>query len=628
LPKERFVAPIAPEATRSRKVSNMSSQQPSLLLVLGLMAAMVTLLGAAPAAGSAPIREVTDQGFLVRLDLSAQVLGINIPEDKGFGGNGRAEAPIEPTLQGIDGGRFVSASMLAQKAKQFDDGLYAAAELAVEDGVAQFAGKAPMLRSLAERLRKLPAAPRGNALEILFGACRLGQVGVQEPQFLTAGVESTVQTFLADALHSKPIGFYTWSKPLTAIFQQDRLLQSELKGAPSIAALVKALHDDAAARTTYEATLALASKLTNPLLDQGLIDLVKAFDKSQGAVPDKGVVFFPASRAHETDLIKKLYGNRPIPPGFSLVDEMIKRIRAGGIALEPTAASGWYDYQTWSLEPLVVPGRMPEAPHLRLSESYTKQLLELFKGILALTRETHIKQLEIPMAGSAALLRPARPQIFINPDLAAEPLPTSYQRRADSYQFVRAVLEESFGAEALRKLHRLTAEGPVQADLATELDAMEALFRGAAAKVSSQIGVPAPSAADPKLAQRREADLKAFQTWISSLATDPDLGRDVRMMVPLFFDVARKKTKVWAFLGWSRKSLNISFAKPPKYEVFQGDKKLGANEGPVIKFNQNTEDLAYPITAEVYVTQILNRDEFRKHCDTYKTQAEILKNLK
>src|SRR5262249_17198798 len=150
----------------------------------------------------------------------------------------------------------------------------------------------------------------------------------------------------------------------------------------------------------------------------------------QGPIPDKKVYFFPPSRAHETDLVTKLYGNRPIPDGFSLVDEMIRRIRSGQIQLKPTEQSGWYDYQTWAIEPLVVPERTPEATHLQATESYRKQLVELFKGILALTRETHIKQLVVPMAGAAAPGLPKRPEIHIRPDLTVEPLATFYRRRA------------------------------------------------------------------------------------------------------------------------------------------------------------------------------------------------------
>ena len=54
--------------------------------------------------------------------------------------------------------------MLAQKAKQFDDGLYAAVELAAQQGSGTFAGKAPMLRAVAARL--------GAAGRIFGGAIR------------------------------------------------------------------------------------------------------------------------------------------------------------------------------------------------------------------------------------------------------------------------------------------------------------------------------------------------------------------------------------------------------------------------------------------------------------------------
>jgi len=108
---------------------------------------------------------------------------------------------------------------------------------------------------------------------------------------------------------------------------------------------------------------------------------------------------------------------------------------------------------------------MPEAGCLELDASYRKQLLELFKGILALTRETHIKQLEAPLAGAAR--QPIMIRIF--PELSVEPLATYYFRRAASYSFIRKILEATFGAPALENMHRLTATGPVPSTLAEEL---------------------------------------------------------------------------------------------------------------------------------------------------------------
>ena len=45
-------------------------------------------------------------------------------------------------------------------------------------------------------------------------------------------------------------------------------------------------------------------------------------------------------------------------------------------------------------------------------------------------------------------------------------------------------------------------------------------------------------------------------------------------------------------------------------------------------FHDASYSIAYPVMAEVYVTKILDRNEFRAHCDTYKTRSAILANLK
>jgi hypothetical protein len=48
----------------------------------------------------------------------------------------------------------------------------------------------------------------------------------------------------------------------------------------------------------------------------------------------------------------------------------------------------------------------------------------------------------------------------------------------------------------------------------------------------------------------------------------------------------------------------------------------------VVEFERTSLTLVYPVTAEVYVDRILNRDEFRAHCDRYKTPSAILRNLR
>ena len=45
-------------------------------------------------------------------------------------------------------------------------------------------------------------------------------------------------------------------------------------------------------------------------------------------------------------------------------------------------------------------------------------------------------------------------------------------------------------------------------------------------------------------------------------------------------------------------------------------------------FRSSFYRIAYPVTAEAYVSQVLDREAFRRHCDQYRTQAEILRHLR
>jgi hypothetical protein len=587
------------------------------------------------------IREFTDDGYDIQLDVSQQVLGLDIPEEARWSNE---ERPLLPTLPRRFPSGFVSAAALALKAKQFDDGLYAAAELAAQNGAGCFPGKVLWLTTLARNLAEAASPHTTEVLAILCGACELAGRSIAVPQSAAAAVQETVAAFLMDELRSKPIGFYTWTRELENIFRQDRLLQSPLNDRAGIQALVQALNADGKLRGAYVSYLKLIARLTNPFAAPHLRPLLVEADKQRAQIPPEEVCFFPPSRAHETDLIKKLYGDRPIPDGFSLMDELIERIRSGALSLQPTEQSGWYDYQTWSLEPLAVPEKMPEAKRLRLDQRYGEHLLELFKGIYALTRETHVKQLEAPETAPPAA--PMEKIHWILPELSAEPLATHYLRRALSYRFVRQVMADTFGGDALRRLHRLTPTGSAKLSLTEEFDAIEALFYGAHATVSRQLGLTADATSEVGSGKGPEADAARFAEWARNLEADEDLGNDARMMVPVFYDLQRQKTKVWLFLGWTSKRLRIYFATPPRVVDPQATSAASAATGlfarlfgkreqpqpacelPRMIFTDAYRDLVCPVTAEVYVDQILNRDEFRRHCDTYKTQSAILQSLR
>jgi len=515
-------------------------------------------------------RDLRGKGWEIRLDLTPQVLSLGMEEELtlGFSRADREsfEEPLEPICP-VDKG-FVSASMLAVKAKLFDDGLYAAAETAAQSG------KARLLASLVD------VAPR------IAAAARLG--GMETP--LSSAAQRLTEEFLANDLESKPLGFYTWSDPLRRIFQQDRLLQQKLD-ADEVAALTAALGANAALSTAYGTYLDFVARLTNPLSPE-MPDLRRP----------GGAWFFPPSRSHESDLIKRLYGDQPIPDGFSLADEIVKRLVAGTLKLDPTEASGWYDLQTWALEPLVRLHKMPESAKITTNDEYRSQLKELFKAVLALTRETHVKQVERPMPGSAMPRYEADVPVWVQPTLSVEPVRSYYERRAQGYEFVRQLLEDLGPTSTM---HRQTANGPARRSLDDELSEMTDLFHDAAAVAGHELG----------MAPATQQQFSRLQSW----AKGPDIGEDIRMMVPVFHDIGRGKTKVWAILGWAVRHLTVEFDTPPAVHVLKGR--------PKIEFAHASYRVAFPILAEAYVTRLLNRDEFRAHCDRYGTRSRILQNL-
>ena len=583
--------------------------------------------------------------YRIKVDLSGQVLTMDIPKMVRHGGGGEdrlypTPGDLHPTNEGgaPDGGRvdFVSASILSAKAKQFDDGLYAAAEIAMQEGLPGVLGKKMFLSALLGTLKDLGDPSISQQEEewsraFIAAASSLGGQDLGEDAKVTELSQKIKEVFLQEPLRSKPIGFYTWNDELGKIFRQDRLLQTKLEKSAALALAIKKKAGQT--KDFYFKYLGFTEKMTNPF-PSDVTDL-RACIKDPLATCGTGetkktVVFFPPSRSYETDLVKKLYGNKPIPDSFNLAEKLIEEIKAGRINLTPRKNSGWYDYQTYSLESLILPEKSPEGKKLEFTESYMKELEELFKSLLALTRETHIKQLEIPrMATAARRKEPDEPKIRIDiyPELSLEPLATYYLRRARSYNFIHSVLKDVLGENNLSKIHRLTASGPVEKDLSLELKEMEALFYGAALIVANETGCALQITNRDGSGNGVKQDIEFARLWMDHLSDDPDVSRDTRMMVPVFYDIQKQMTKVWVVLGYEQKSAKVGFKSTPQITVFDGSgKKIDASRLDV-HYNNQVHSLWYPVFAEIYVKNILDRDEFRKLCDKYATRPEILKAL-
>ncbi len=171
------------------------------------------------------------------------------------------------------------------------------------------------------------------------------------------------------------------------------------------------------------------------------------------------------------------------------------------------------------------------------------------------------------------------------------------------------------------------------------LEGMEALFHGAHVRVCRELGLENEAAAMPD--RNPDADDASFRTWVGSVEHDADLSHDTRMMVPVFYDVERHQMKVWTLLGWSDRPIIVGFHEPPRVLEAGRRPPTGRLEELRRRFRRTQEDdaapeivftsayhrVAFPVTAELYVKRLLDREAFRRLCDKLKTRSAIMRAL-
>ncbi len=580
------------------------------------------------------------EDYTIKKDISRQVIRLDIPEVMS---EYEQVLPLYPTLKDIITPQsfsrhfpFISASIISAKAKQFDDGLYAAVEVALQKGTEKITGKKLFLARILKTLKEMPPAQNIiYARAFIFTALELGGQSPAGDKETEALAKTLRENFLGKAINSKPLSFYTWNRELEEIFRENRFLQTGLippdfpvilsdglmlNPLPLAQGIIRSEQKE-----VYNKYLELNVRLTGPP-DGEIKDIRPLIDmicQDRDISIDGYSAFFPPSSSYEKEIVKKIYNKGLLSEDFSLADKLVEKIKSEELNLTPKENSGWYDYQVYSLEPLVRPEKFPEAEKLEFTENYKKELIKLFKSLMALMRETHIQHAR----GAELGFEEGKPVINISPRLSVEPLITYYLRRASSYDFIRKVLIDFFGEEELKKIHRLTAAGKVEDSLFDELIYMESLFYGAAELSASEIGhtLKLPEEYRPDIDKNRSVE--TVKKWGKNLSLDRDLSEDSRMMVPVFYDPEKDRTKVWVFLGYEKKDIKMDFSCPPEVEIFdKTGRKLEKDEIEIV-YKSNRRELICPVSGEIYVKKILDREEFRRICKSYKSPREILSAL-
>jgi len=399
------------------------------------------------------------------------------------------------------------------------------------------------------------------------------------------GISEEIKKYFSDFYNSfmesegraKVIGFYTASPLLEEIFRQDRFYQIILKfksSTETAAALLITyiINNKPLLWKQYKTIIDFYAKITNPLNAFSAYDYNKAlknihsledvisspwrieiwksqfrkvpiyhkFLNKRGTETHEcfGWALFPFSYSKETDL-------RVTSP-----QEYIEFIKNRVIDLTPTADSGWYDWQQYAIESLILPEKGEEVKKLNLTEEYKKYLEDCFAGILIAMRETHVKQLEIA----------EEIVIELAPRLRLEPLATVYLRTAEGYKFILQNLEKLLGEAAFSQTFILDEKMKSFATktLKKELKSLMYLMYGLYFLACEDIGLTPKI----KLKEKKEA-IELAQTWLKNIENDDLLKEDIRVSLPIIAPRGDDWIN-WAILGVKLLKLRVEYEKFPK----------------------------------------------------------------
>ena len=549
-----------------------------------------------------------------------------------------ADADLIPSMEVVNG-----------KLKPFNDGLYAAIEGDLQEGVSGLFSKREWLYDLLDALTARPpgastaqSALLDQARALVAAGLLAGDNPVEVPTAVRSVALAAVAEFEADAARARPVGFYSWSSLLGEVFAQDRFLQNLDSGSfgfDTFAAIAVVLDDEPELLARYQTIHALYAGLTNPYASyspleilpyvDGLaslddVDAVRSvFEAEHSALMTcarAAYALFPASRSKDTEYFNSRWCATGVPAGTSLIDELISAIRDGAVDLAPAPDAGWYDYQMWALETLLLPERGPESDHLLLTAAYKQKLLDTFKSIITQNRETHVKGL----AGFGPVSAPLEP-VDIYPLFAVEPFPTFYLRTARGYRFLATYLEAVLGSGYLDAAGRLYEDGgrdPVV--LAGELQGKIALLYGLYVLSANSVGL------DPRAYlledETAEVDLDDAATvareWLRGWRSDADVLVDPRVIVQVATDDGSGRGVYWAILGIKAIRIRAEFVEGFLPEV------LSASACPLGEIVPRDYHLLVEAMEEVrFAGGPPTRDEFRALCDRHDNAADIVADL-
>lgn len=562
------------------------------------------------------VLEMEPGKFTLLINKSASVIGLDVAkvEERNAGVAKMCFPTYEAAVQFLQREQLPwvpSVQLVDQKVKSFGDKAYAAIDEYTQHHAARLGGgRQAFLRRL---LDELPKNGQTDAAAFVAAALELGGADIVVSEEIKSLARELQKEFLSNQLISKPIGFYAESDELSRIFRQDRFCQQPLL--PEIAKVIeRAIASDTDCDSAYGGILNLQARLTNSASSFSVLDYTAATNAGGE------VALFPASTSVENELFEMLY-QAPELPGENIMNRLIRSIQEGLINLEPDENSGWYDYQIYALETLLLPERGQEGEKLFLSRTYKERLVEAFRTILTKQRELHVKQVEL-MSTIGGDWSPD--YIDIWPDISTEPTATYYLRTARALRF----LETAVAGILVDEFDAITIDGEPMSDL---IKNHQNLLYGLYFQVCQDIGME-PRLLDSELdAHQLERARAEAARWLEHCKDDEAMKEDVRYIVPALTDGTQSNVRYWMTTGIRLEKVKAEYLRPPKLELGSGPT---VEPGNILGYGQSIRFVPYEfyLPVEMFAEATgpnvpYTREEFRQICDDAGSPEEIIDSI-
>ncbi len=648
---------------------------------------------------------VDSEAGQVYINRSAAVLSLDLISEK-EGNNSELAAKLYPTFaKALESDPYIlpSLDMIDIYTKHTDDRLLAALEEHIHDGGSTFTGGKQRLLAawLAEVMAVPQQAGQTEAAAFLAAAVMLGGGEPQAPPAILAAAKRDQARFKDNPFIAKPIGFYTQSETLKRIFMRDRYLQqpfgSELftgvsgeagTGAqhyperPLGAALriAEALERRPELLAAYTKYLQLAQCITNPNANFNLLDLLQfqqyfgneaqliaaiqhssawarvheSWNIGSGKL---GLCVWPFATSKEDQLFSRIYASSD-PSGDTMAD-LVQAVQDGSLNLAPVPDSGWYDYQVYALETLLLPDHAQEADKLLLSSRYKVRLRRAFEALITQRRETQVKDMASRCPDTASAV--ALPMLVQRPNLHVEPQPTNYLRTARGYRMLSRGVAGILGAEELGAVQVKGAQDSA-AGLLRQAQAMfTALYLTSCndlglkpelepgevaqldfTKSKAQLELPESLVIDklPQLSAKDAAQYAAAcafgNAWSAGLGATEYMQYDPRVIVPVLSSIDGTYADYWAVVGVQLAELEAKYAAVPRAVSAAGLESAEQANARLVDNKDQAQLYWEPGTwyIPVYVFREVRlkpdpptREEFRAICSKGATADEIVKLL-